>query len=76
MFSDDVTICFNATIDPDGRLATGSRLVHATVLMDVLWTRAEFAHASYPDTADQSHNLDTLMDEFDFYVPGIFLYYH
>ena len=70
MFSDDITICFNATIDKDKRLATGSRLVHATVLMDMLWSRAEFGHANYPTETDQSHNLDTLMDEFNFYVPG------
>ena len=48
VFSDDITICFNATIDKDNRLATGSRLVHATVLMDMLWSRAEFGHANYP----------------------------
>ena len=71
MFSDDITICFNATIDKDKRLATGSRLVHATVLMDMLWSRAEFGHANYPTETDESHNLDTLMDEFNFYVPGI-----
>ena len=73
VFSDDITICFNATIDKDNRLATGSRLVHATVLMDLLWNRATFGDGSYPATTDQSHNIDTLMDEFNFYVPGTLL---
>lgn len=73
VFSDDINICFNATIDKDKKLPTGSRLVHATVLMDLLWNRAEFGHGSYPTVTDQSHNLDTFMDEFDFYVPGRFL---
>lgn len=73
VFSDDIKICFNATIDKDKKLPTGSRLVHATVLMDLLWNRATFGDGSYPTVTDQSHNLDTLMDEFNFYVPGRFL---
>ena len=40
--------------------------------MDMLWSRAEFGHANYPTETDESHNLDTLMDEFNLYVPGMY----